>query len=63
MRALLAVGICLSCAGSLTVCEVLADAPRVALRWNAPEQCPDDAQLIAAVESLLGEPLAQAPAQ
>jgi hypothetical protein len=36
---------------------------RVALRWNAPDECPDDAELIRAVEKFLGEPLTEAPAQ
>lgn len=37
--------------------------PRVTLRWNAPEACPDDAALLGAVESLLGRRLADAGAQ
>lgn len=38
-------------------------AERVSLRWNAPESCPDDAQLIGAVEGFLGQRLAQAREQ
>ena len=35
-----------------------ADAPeRVSLRWNAPDVCPDDSQLVHAVEEFLGQPL------
>ena len=35
-----------------------ADAPpRVSLRWNAPDACPDDSQLVHAVEEVLGQPL------
>ena len=32
---------------------------RVSLRWDAPEACPDDAQLVSAVSGLLGQPLSQ----
>jgi len=35
----------------------------ISLRWNAPDSCPDDAQLIATVEGFLGESLAQARTQ
>jgi hypothetical protein len=38
-------------------------APRVLLRWNAPEECPDDAELLRTVEQFLGEPLAAARQQ
>ena len=38
-------------------------APRVALRWNAPDECPDDAALLAAVQGFLGEPLSAANEQ
>jgi hypothetical protein len=37
--------------------------PRVALRWNAPDDCPDDADLLRSVEGFLGEPLAAASEQ
>lgn len=41
-----------------------ADAPeRVSLRWNAPDSCPDDAQLVRAVEGFLGQPLAESREQ
>jgi hypothetical protein len=41
-----------------------ADAPeRVSLRWNAPETCPDDAQLVRAVEGFLGQPLVESREQ
>ena len=63
MRALAGLGVCLVCAGSLLARDGMAQAPRVSLRWNAPEECPDDASLLAAVESYLGEPLTQAPEQ
>src|SRR5262245_11553790 len=34
------------------------DAPTtVQLRWNAPEECPDDLALLRAVEGFLGRPL------
>jgi hypothetical protein len=34
------------------------DAPeRVSLRWNAPDACPDDSELVHAVEEFLGQPL------
>jgi hypothetical protein len=35
-------------------------APRVSLRWAAPDECPDDAQLVHRVEALLGESLLDA---
>jgi hypothetical protein len=37
--------------------------PRVTVRWNAPDSCPDDAALLGAVENLLGRRLADAGAQ
>src|SRR4051812_33346518 len=37
--------------------------PRVSLRWNAPDDCPDDAELLRSVEGFLGEPLAAASEQ
>src|SRR4051812_14722910 len=37
--------------------------PRVSLRWNAPDECPDDAELVRSVEDFLGESLAAAGAQ
>lgn len=37
--------------------------PSVALRWNAPEECPDDAELVHAVEGFLGESPADASHQ
>lgn len=37
--------------------------PHIALRYNAPEACPDDAQLIASVERFLGQPLREAREQ
>jgi hypothetical protein len=41
-----------------------ADAPeRVSLRWNAPDTCPDDAQLVRAVEGFLGQPLVESREQ
>src|SRR6187402_57680 len=41
-----------------------ADAPeRVTLRWNAPGTCPDDAQLVRAVEGFLGQPLVESREQ
>lgn len=41
-----------------------ADAPeRVTLRWNAPDTCPDDAQLVRAVEGFLGQPLVESREQ
>ena len=41
-----------------------ADAPeRVSLRWNAPDTCPDDAQLVRAVEDFLGQPLVESREQ
>lgn len=36
---------------------------RVSLRWSAPEECPDDVQLVHAVEALLGESLLDAGEQ
>jgi hypothetical protein len=43
---------------------VAADAPgHVALRWNAPDECPDDAQLVRGVERYVGQPLAEAREQ
>jgi hypothetical protein len=30
---------------------------RVSLRWNAPDACPDDSELVHAVEEFLGQPL------
>jgi hypothetical protein len=46
--------------GVLLVAGVAAaEAPReaVSLRWTAPDQCPDDIQLVHAVEALLGQRL------
>lgn len=44
--------------GSAPVVAHAADAPsRVSLRWNAPDDCPDDAALVQAVEGVLGQPL------
>lgn len=41
-----------------------ADAlERVSLRWNAPDTCPDDAQLVRAVEGFLGQPLVESREQ
>lgn len=41
-----------------------ADAPeRVSLRWNAPDACPDDAELVRAVEGFLGQPLVESRQQ
>jgi hypothetical protein len=36
---------------------------RVSLRWSAPDECPDDAHLIASVERLLGQPLGESREQ
>lgn len=38
-------------------------APHVGLRYNAPDTCPDDAQLVASVEHFLGQPLREAREQ
>jgi hypothetical protein len=38
-------------------------SPRVALRWNAPDSCPDDGVLVSAVENLLGRRLADGEQQ
>jgi hypothetical protein len=38
-------------------------APHVALRYDAPDACPDDAQLVASVEHFLGQPLREAREQ
>ncbi|MES1189037.1 MAG: hypothetical protein ABUL60_34800 [Myxococcales bacterium] len=35
----------------------------ISLRWDAPNECPDDAQLVGAVEGLLGQPLSEAREQ
>lgn len=37
--------------------------PHIALRYNAPDACPDDAQLVASVEGFLGQPLREAREQ
>lgn len=43
---------------SAPVVSHAADAPpRVSMRWNAPDDCPDDAALMQAVEGLLGQAL------
>lgn len=46
-------------AGCLTTSAAGAvDAPeRVSLRWDAPDACPDDSELVHAVEEFLGQPL------
>jgi hypothetical protein len=36
---------------------------RLSFRWEAPNECPDDARALAAVEGLLGQPLAEAREQ
>jgi hypothetical protein len=38
-------------------------APHVGLRYNAPDACPDDTQLVASVEHFLGQPLREAREQ
>ncbi|HKY34691.1 MAG TPA: hypothetical protein VJN18_02025 [Polyangiaceae bacterium] len=43
---------------------VAAEGPRhVAVRYSAPDACPDDAQLVASVERFLGQPLREAREQ
>ncbi|HVY26901.1 MAG TPA: hypothetical protein VHB79_10125 [Polyangiaceae bacterium] len=37
--------------------------PHIALRYSAPDACPDDAQLVASVEGFLGQPLREAREQ
>jgi hypothetical protein len=37
--------------------------PRLSLRWNAPDACPDDATLVRRVEEELAQPLAEARQQ
>lgn len=52
--------------GSLAVAPVVGAAEpvhRVTLRYNAPEACPDDAQLISLIEGFLGQPLREAREQ
>jgi hypothetical protein len=59
-------GLCLVAFGVLSVSGVAAAqvAPaRVALRWTAPDECPDDVQLVHRVEALLGESLLDAGEQ
>ena len=38
-------------------------AKHLSVRWNSPDACPDDAQLIGAVEDFLGQPLSEAREQ
>lgn len=52
--------------GALTLSQLAHGAEpehRIALRYSAPDACPDDAQLIAAVEGFLGQPLREAREQ
>lgn len=48
---------------SMPEAAAAAPIPRISLRWSAPSECPDDAQVVAAVEGLLGQPLAEAREQ
>lgn len=48
----------------LSTSALAAPAPSgVALRWNSPDECPDDAALVAAVEDFLGQQLSEAREQ
>jgi hypothetical protein len=40
-----------------------APGNHISLRWNAPNECPDDAQFVAAIEGLLGQRLSEAREQ
>ncbi len=39
------------------------DQPKLSLRWNAPDECPDDAVLVRSVEQQLDQPLSEARQQ
>lgn len=43
--------------GLLTQVAAAQTPGRVSLRWNAPDECPDDVQLVHQIEKLLVEPL------
>lgn len=62
LRGLVSLAVLALCWASGTAAA--AEAPqRVSLRWNAPDECPDDAQLVRAVEGFLGQPLAESREQ
>jgi hypothetical protein len=59
-------GCCLIAVGALSVTGVAAAQalpPRVSLRWAAPDECPDDVQLVHQIEALLGQSLLDAGEQ
>lgn len=60
-RLALALGTFVSSIAALAYPQELPQLPskRVSLRWDAPEACPDDAQLVSAVSGLLGQPLSE----
>ncbi len=60
MKAAAAIGMVLASTASAAAQQ---PAPRPSLSWTAPSECPGHAQLVAAVEGLLGAPLNEARAQ
>jgi hypothetical protein len=63
MKRIAWLGVGLACILVCVAPPARAETPQVSLRWNAPDECPDDAQVLSEVERLLGAPLAHAPAQ
>jgi hypothetical protein len=59
------VTLALAIVGSLSAASAQAqeDTSRLSFRWNAPNECPDDARALAAVVGFLGQPLAEAREQ
>ena len=63
MKPSVAIGPLFAALALATSVHAQAGAPRVSLRWNAPDECPDDADVTHAIEGFLGEPLTDAHQQ
>lgn len=64
MKAVLGQGVVGIVWALVSASALAAPAPsRVALRWNSPDECPDDAELVASVEGFLGQKLSEAREQ
>src|SRR6478735_2060292 len=57
--ALVGIGVC----GSAGIARAQSSPPAFALHWEAPEECPDDVQLVHQIEVLLGESLLETKGQ
>ena len=55
------VGLALWQVGGVAAAQAAAD--RVSMRWSAPDECPDDVQIVHEVEGLLGQSLSLLPDQ